>query len=100
MSRSNFPEYLWGDTIKTETYILNRVPSKSMPKTPFKLWTCRKPSLNHFKVWGCLTEVKIYDPSLKKTYSRTTRCYFIGYPNHSKGYRFHCSNRGNRVVES
>ena len=85
MSRSNFPEYLWGEAIKTETYILNHVPSKSMPKTLFELWTCRKPSLNHFKVWGCPTEIKIYDPSLKKTYLRATRCYFIGYPSHSKG---------------
>ena len=71
-----------------------------MPKTPFKLWIDKKPSLNHFKVWGCPIEVKIYDPSLKKTNSRTTRCYFIGYPSHSKGYKFYCSTRGTRVIES
>ncbi|RVX15039.1 Retrovirus-related Pol polyprotein from transposon TNT 1-94 [Vitis vinifera] len=59
MSRSNLPEYLWGEAIKTTTYILNRVPN-----------------------------------------SRTTRCYFIGYPSHSKGYKFYCSTRGTRVVES
>ncbi|RVW21621.1 Retrovirus-related Pol polyprotein from transposon TNT 1-94 [Vitis vinifera] len=50
MGRSNLPEYLWGEAIKTATYILNRVPSKSVPKTPFELWTDRKPSLNHFKI--------------------------------------------------
>ena len=50
MSRSNLPEYLWGEAIKTVTYILNRVPSKSVPKTPFELRTDKKPSLNHFKV--------------------------------------------------
>ncbi|RVW51318.1 Retrovirus-related Pol polyprotein from transposon TNT 1-94 [Vitis vinifera] len=100
MGRSNLPEYLWGEAIKTATYILNRVPSKSVPKTPFELWTDRKPSLNHFKVWGCPTEVKIYDPSLKKTDLRTTRCYFIGYPSHSKGYKFYCSTCGTRIVES
>ncbi|KAL6335669.1 hypothetical protein AAG906_032854 [Vitis piasezkii] len=71
-------------TIKTATYILNRVPSKFVPKTPFELWTGRKPSLNHFK----------------KTDLRTTRCYFIGYPSHSKGYKFYCSTHGTRVVES
>ena len=70
-----------------------------MSKTPFELWTSRKPSLNHFKVWGCLAEVKIYDPSLKKTDLRTTKCYFIGYPSHSKGYRFYCLTCGTRVVE-
>nr|CAN67941.1 hypothetical protein VITISV_033155 [Vitis vinifera] len=44
--------------------------------------------------------VKIYDHSLKKTDSRTTRCYFIGYPSHSKVYKFYCSTCGTRVVES
>ena len=56
--------------------------------------------MNHFKVCGCPTEVKIYESSLKKTDSRTTRCYFIGYPSHSKGHKFYCSPRGTRVVES
>lgn len=83
---SNLPEYLWGDAIKIATYVLNRVPSKSVSKTPFELWTGKKPSLNHFQVWGCPAEVKIYDHSQKKTEPRTTRCYFIGYPNHSKRY--------------
>ena len=100
MSRSNLPEYLWGEDIKTTTYILNRVPSKFMPKTPFELWIDRKPSLNHFKVWGCPTEMKIYDSFLKKTDSRTTRCYFIRYPSNSKGSKFYYSTRGTRVVES
>ena len=62
MSRSNLPEYLWGEAIKTANYILNRVPSKSVPKTPFELWTNRKPSLNHFQVWGCPVEVRLYNP--------------------------------------
>ena len=48
MSRSNLPKYLWEEAIKTALYILNRVPTKSMSKTPFELWTERKPCLNHF----------------------------------------------------
>ena len=33
-------------------YILNQVPSKSVPKTPYELWSQKKPSLRHFHVWG------------------------------------------------
>ncbi|GKB24358.1 retrovirus-related pol polyprotein from transposon TNT 1-94 [Tanacetum coccineum] len=33
------PEFLWTEALKTATHILNRVPSKSVPKTPFELWT-------------------------------------------------------------
>ena len=50
MSRCNFPKLLWGEALKTTIYILNRVPSKFVPKTPFELWTGRKPSLDHPQV--------------------------------------------------
>lgn len=53
MSRTNLPEYLWSEALKTAMYILNRVPSKAVAKTLFELWTGRKPSMAHFKVWGC-----------------------------------------------
>ncbi|KAA0031640.1 Retrovirus-related Pol polyprotein from transposon TNT 1-94 [Cucumis melo var. makuwa] len=36
--------------------VAKRVPSKSVPKTPFELWTGRKPSLRHLHVWGCQVE--------------------------------------------
>ena len=32
--------------------------------------------------------------------SRSTHCYFVGYPDHSKGYRFYCNEGGSRIVES
>ena len=50
MSRTKLPQSLWGEALQTAMYILNRVPSKSVPKTPFELWTNRQPSLNHLKV--------------------------------------------------
>ena len=48
--RCNLPNFLWGEAIKTATYILNHVSSKFISKMPFKLWIGRKPSLNHFRV--------------------------------------------------
>ena len=92
ISMTNLPGFLWGEALKTALYILNRVPTKAVPLTPFELWTGRKPSLNHLKVWGCPAEVKLYNPTLSKLDSRTTRCYFVSYPEHSKGYRFYNPN--------
>ena len=37
-SVSNLPPNMWSEALKTAVYILNRVPSKSVPKTPFELW--------------------------------------------------------------
>ena len=100
MCRSNLPEYLWGEAIKIANYILNRVPSKSILKTPFELWTSRKPSLTHFRVWGCPSKVRLYNPREKKLDHRTIRCSFIGYLDHSKGYKFYNHTHGQRIVES
>ena len=58
MSYSNLPLGLWMEALKTAIHILNRVPSKSVPKTPYELWTGRVPSLQHFRVWGCPDEAK------------------------------------------
>jgi len=49
---------LWGDALKTAMHILNRIPGKASPTTPFDLWTGRKPSLRHSRIWGCLAGSK------------------------------------------
>jgi hypothetical protein len=41
---------LWGEALKTTTYILNRVPTKAANKTPYELWTRRKSSLQYFRI--------------------------------------------------
>ena len=62
LSNSSLPEFLWGKALKTATYILNQVPSKFVPKTPYELWPWKKPSLYHFHVWECKAEVRPYSP--------------------------------------
>ncbi|KAL6315561.1 hypothetical protein AAG906_000865 [Vitis piasezkii] len=37
-SNSKLPESLWTEALKTTVYILNQVPTKVVPKTPFELW--------------------------------------------------------------
>ena len=37
ISYSTLPMSLWMETLKTVIHILNRVPSKSVPKTPYEL---------------------------------------------------------------
>ena len=97
---SSVPISLWMYALRTTAYILNRVPSKAVPKIPYELWTSRKPSLRHLHVWGCQAEVRIYNPHEKKLDSKTISGYFIGYPESSKGYRFYCPNHSTRIVES
>ncbi|RVW47535.1 Retrovirus-related Pol polyprotein from transposon TNT 1-94 [Vitis vinifera] len=100
LSSSKFPKFLWTETFKIAVYILNRVPTKDVPKTPFELMKGWKLSLRHMRVWGCSSEVRIYNPQEKKLDPITISGYFIGYAEKSKGYRFYCPSHNTRIAES
>ena len=97
---SSLPKFLGGEALKTTNYILNQVPSKSIPKTPYELWSHNKPSLRHFHVLGYKVEVRLYNPQSKKLDPKTISGYFIGYCVGSRGFRFYCSSHTTRVIES
>jgi transposase InsO family protein len=61
ISYSTLPKSLWMEALKTTAHILNRVPSKSVPKIPYELWTGRKPTLNYLHVWSCPAEAKVFN---------------------------------------
>jgi hypothetical protein len=100
LSYSTLPISLWMEALKTTVHILNRVLSKSVPKTPYEMWTSRKLTLNYLHVWGCSAEVRIFNPSIGKLDPKTVICHFIGYPNKSKGFRFYCPDRYTKMVET
>ena len=60
-------------------------PSKSVPKTPYKLWSQKKPNLRHFHVLGCKVEVRSYNPQSKKLDPKT---------------KFYCPSHTTRVIKS
>ncbi|KAH7834402.1 hypothetical protein Vadar_015602 [Vaccinium darrowii] len=99
ISNSSLPDSLWGEALKTAIYILNRVPSKAIAKTPYELWTEKKSSLRHFHVWGCPTEARPYRPNERKLDSRTVSCYFVGYSERSRGFKFYCPST-NTIIET
>ena len=52
MSKSDLPLSFWGYTLETAAFTLNRVPSKSVDKTPHEVWTGKSPSLSFSKDLG------------------------------------------------
>jgi hypothetical protein len=100
LSYSMLPISLWIEGLKTAVHILNRVPSKSVPKTPYEMWIGRKLTLNYLHVWGCPAEARLFNPSIGKLYPKTVSCHFIGYPDKSKGFRFYCPDRYIKIVKT
>ena len=87
MSYSDLPHSFWGFALETAAYILNAVPTKAAPNTPVELWTGRKPSLRHFRIWGCPAHVLTGDASMVEP--KTEVCFFVGYPKGTKGGLFY-----------
>ena len=58
MSQSDLPLSFWVYALETAAFTLNRVPSKSIDKTPYEIWTGKTPSLSFLKIWGCEEFVK------------------------------------------
>lgn len=87
MSYASLPISFWGYALETAAYILNLVPSKSIPKSPSELWSGRKPSLNHIRIWGCPAHV--LNKKADKLESKTEVRLFVGYPKETKGSYFY-----------
>ena len=100
MSYYTLPLGLWMEALKTAVHILNRVPSKSGPQTPYELWTRRVPSLQHLRVGGCPAGEKLFNPNITKLDPKTVNCQFIGYPEKSKGFSFYCPDRYTKFIET
>ncbi|KAK8640965.1 hypothetical protein V6N13_008716 [Hibiscus sabdariffa] len=79
---------------ETATFTLNRVPSKSVQKTPHEMWTGKRPSMSFMKIWGCKAYVK--HQMSTKLEPKSHKCTFVGYPKETKGYYFY-NHKENKV---
>ncbi|KAL6320112.1 hypothetical protein AAG906_004621 [Vitis piasezkii] len=74
----------------TLMYLLNRCPTKALlNKTPIEAWSGRKPSVRHFKVFGCLCYSQVPKERRSKLDETSEKCIFMGYSSQSKGYRLY-----------
>ena len=68
-------------------YLVNRSPSSVLDdKTPQEVWTSKKPSLTHLKVFGCDAYVHVPKENRSKLDKKVEKCIFIGYKYGLKGY--------------
>jgi hypothetical protein len=69
-------------------YLVNISPSSTLDdKTPQEVWTGKKPSLTHLKVFGCEAYVHVPKENMSKLDKKDEKCIFIGYKDGLKGYK-------------
>ncbi|KAL4273414.1 hypothetical protein GQ457_13G015300 [Hibiscus cannabinus] len=91
ISRTDLLTSFWSYALETAAFTLNRVPSKSVQKTPHEMWTGRRPNMSFMKIWGCKAYVK--HQMSTKLEPKTEKCTFVGYPKETKGYYFYNENK-------
>jgi hypothetical protein len=93
------PMHFWADVISTACYISNRIFLRSiLHLTPFELRFGRKPSVSHFRPFGCKCFV-LKRENLDKFEYRSFDGIFLGYTPHGRSYRIY-NLETNTVVES
>ena len=74
--------------METACYLVNRSPSLALEdKTPQDVWTGKKPSLSHLRVFGCDAYIHVPKEKRTKLDSKFERCIFIGYKDGLKCYK-------------
>ena len=87
MSQADLPTSFWGFALETATFLLNRTPTKAVEKTPYEIWTGRKPNMSFLRIWGRESHVKKLTSD--KLAAKIDKCLFVGYPKKTKGYYFY-----------
>ena len=44
---ANMDKKYWGEAVNTVNYLQNRLPAKTIGKTPYELWYSRRPDVKH-----------------------------------------------------
>ncbi|KAL5856723.1 hypothetical protein ACOSQ3_004181 [Xanthoceras sorbifolium] len=87
------PIYFWGDAVLTATYLINRLPNRTINfETPLSILTKIHPHIFTsntlpLKTFGCTAFVHIHAQNRNKLDPRALKTIFVGYSPTQKGYR-------------
>jgi hypothetical protein len=84
----DLPGNLWAEAIRAACHILNlRSTLRSLGKTPFELFSGRKPNVSNLRIFG--STVYVYDtkPGKSKLDNRSRKCLYLSRDDRTKGFR-------------
>jgi hypothetical protein len=88
LSSAMLGQEFWVEAVSTACYLVNRSPSSALDDTtPHEVWSRKKPSLQHLRVFGCDAYVHVPKENRSKLDNKDEKCIFIGYKDGVKGYK-------------
>jgi len=99
LNEAHLPGSFWGHALGSFIHVLNRSPSSAVKGvTPYEAWFNRKPSVSHFRVFGCQAYAHVQKNKRLSFESKTRRCIFIGYPPDFKGWKLYDPSTQNILI--
>ncbi|KAJ0521009.1 putative RNA-directed DNA polymerase [Helianthus annuus] len=109
LKAKKLPKMFWAEATATAVTILNYSPTKALVnKTPFKVWTGKKPRVKNMRVFGCIAFGLTPSQMKQKLDDESEKCIFNGYSSQTlESYRLYnpitkkiISRRDPRFIES
>ncbi|MCO5594613.1 hypothetical protein L7F22_048646 [Adiantum nelumboides] len=90
LAHASLPRSYWAEACNTAVYIQNRSPTHALQDmTPFQAYYGRKPTVLHFRVFGCSAFVHIPKEKRQKLDFKSRKLLFLGYSAESDAYRLY-----------
>ena len=90
LSEKKIPKTFWPEAVNWTMYVLNRSPTVAVKNvTPEEAWSGVKPTVEHFRVFGCVAHVHVPDSKRTKLNNKSLECVLLGFSDESKGYKLY-----------
>ncbi|KAK2425636.1 hypothetical protein QL285_024397 [Trifolium repens] len=90
LSEKNVPKSFWPEDVNWAVHILNRCPTFAVKYiTLEEAWSRSKPSVSHFKVFGCIALAHVPDSLRKKLDDKSMVCVHLGISEESKACKLY-----------
>lgn len=87
LSEKKLPKTFWPEAVNWTIHVLNRSPTLTVKNmTPEEAWGGSKPSVDHFRVFGCVSYAHVPDNKRTKLDDKSVRCVLLGVSEESKAY--------------
>lgn len=90
LTKSGVPKNFWPEAVNWSIHILNRSPTLAVKNmTPEEAWSGRKPTVDHFKIFGCIAYAHVPEQKRTKLDNKGEKCIFLGVSDQSKAYKLY-----------
>lgn len=77
----------WAEAVNTAVYLRNRSMATGLQKTPYEVWSKKKPDVSNLKIFGSEVMMLIPEEKRRKFDKKSRKMILIGFSENVKGYR-------------